>query len=209
MYATDKIRNLGVDELRILVDESRSKKEILEKLDINPANGNAKSVLSLRLRENGLKSPRGFSNWNKYSKEQLLDAVKKAKCMTDVINLLGLSVNGGNRPTLKKLIKELGLDTSHFDITSRRNRGKNLTKEEIFVENKHVPKISKFILKFGLLDYRCGKCGNTGEWLGEELKLQPDHINGNNRDNRIENLRYLCPNCHTQTETYAGRNKKK
>lgn len=50
-------------------------------------------------------------------------------------------------------------------------------------------------------------CGNIGEWQGQKLVLQLDHINGKNNDHRIENLRFLCPNCHSITETYAGKNK--
>ena len=57
------------------------------------------------------------------------------------------------------------------------------------------------------LEYKCAECGNRGEWLGKPLSLQLDHINGKNNDHRIENLRFLCPNCHTQTDTYSGKNK--
>lgn len=57
------------------------------------------------------------------------------------------------------------------------------------------------------LEYKCAFCGNTGEWLGQKLTLQLDHINGKNNDYRIENLRFLCPNCHSITPTYAGKNK--
>lgn len=59
------------------------------------------------------------------------------------------------------------------------------------------------------MEYKCACCGNTGEWNGRPLVLQLDHINGDNCDNRLENLRFLCPNCHSQTDTFAGRNCKK
>ena len=55
--------------------------------------------------------------------------------------------------------------------------------------------------------FRCARCGNEGEWLGEPLTLQLDHANGRYDDNRLENLRWLCPNCHSQTPTFAGRGK--
>ena len=64
------------------------------------------------------------------------------------------------------------------------------------------------LFKEGLLEEKCAICGNLGEWNDKPLSLVIDHINGNHSDNRIENLRILCPNCHSQTETFAGKNKK-
>jgi Zn finger protein HypA/HybF involved in hydrogenase expression len=62
------------------------------------------------------------------------------------------------------------------------------------------------ILKYDLLPYKCAICGLYPEWNGQILTLQVDHINGNNKDHRLENLRFLCPNCHSQTPNYAGAN---
>jgi len=56
-----------------------------------------------------------------------------------------------------------------------------------------------------VLPFRCAECDNVGEWRGRPLTLQLDHVNGIYNDNRLENLRWLCPNCHSQTETFAGR----
>ena len=64
------------------------------------------------------------------------------------------------------------------------------------------------IIKNNLMEYKCAICGNIGEWNGKQLVLQLDHINGDHFDNRLENLRFLCPNCHSQTETFGSKNYK-
>ena len=63
------------------------------------------------------------------------------------------------------------------------------------------------LIKQNLIPYLCQKCGNSGEWNGKILKLQIDHINGIYNDNRLVNLRFLCPNCHSQTETFSGKHR--
>lgn len=82
--------------------------------------------------------------------------------------------------------------------------------EEVFVKNSTYTRshLKSKLLKYKLLPLRCKKCGIGEEWNGEPLTLQIDHINGVSNDNRLENLRFLCPNCHSQTSTYAGANTK-
>jgi Zn finger protein HypA/HybF involved in hydrogenase expression len=88
-------------------------------------------------------------------------------------------------------------------------KGKNLTPNElIFTENSLYANemVKGRIVKDNLLEYKCVKCG-IDSWCRESIVLDLDHINGDNRDNRLSNLRFLCPNCHSQTDTYKGRNK--
>lgn len=81
--------------------------------------------------------------------------------------------------------------------------------EESFIENSPTTRaiIRRYIIRHNLIPYVCEKCGNDGNWQGQILTLQLDHRNGVNNDHRLENLRWLCPNCHSQTETFTGRNK--
>lgn len=88
-------------------------------------------------------------------------------------------------------------------------KGKVLTpNEEIFKENSSYSNelVKQRIITQDLLEYKC-KCCGISDWQGQTIVLDLDHINGDNRNNRLENLRFLCPNCHSQTDTYKGRNK--
>ena len=127
---------------------------------------------------------------------------------------IGLSPNGSNsRFQLKKRIEELGLDISHFDSTrDAREASIKYSLEEIMVEDssyQNTTKLKERIIAANIIPYECAICGNKGEWQGQKLVLQLDHINGKHFDHRKENLRFLCPNCHSQTHTFSGRNKKK
>lgn len=91
--------------------------------------------------------------------------------------------------------------------TSRPVGSRNL-EEYLTLDGPYIKtfKLKQKLLAAGLLVNKCSICGQGPEWSGRPLVLQLDHKNGNNRDNRIENLRIICPNCHTQTDTFTGRN---
>lgn len=93
-------------------------------------------------------------------------------------------------------------------IWSDERVGRKYTKEQIFSEESQISngRLKKIILTERLIEYKC-ECGINNEWRGKKIELELDHINGNNRDNRLLNLRFLCPNCHSQTDNFRGRNK--
>lgn len=138
----------------------------------------------------------------------LRTAVLKADSLTDVLYELGLVPAGGNFVSIHKHIVRLGLSTDHF--TRTRNRGRRERKPvDIFVKNSTVTHVAWFVRKFSVIPYVCQICNNPGVHNGQPLTLQVDHCNGDRSDNRLSNLRYLCPNCHTQTSNYAGKNVRK
>lgn len=146
----------------------------------------------------------------KYTIEQLIEAVKISKSYVEVMRFLGLRTAGGNNKTVKKLISQLSLDISHWDPTTylsglKQRHGKTISDDEVFIENFIISKSAvKRRFKHKSI-YKCSICNSEPIWQDKPLTLQLDHINGNNNDNRLENLRWLCPNCHTQTTTFAGR----
>lgn len=142
------------------------------------------------------------------SDEEFKTIIKNSFSYSDCLRALGLGTNGGSSTdVLKKRIQELECSTEHFDGHKAKAIKNYRPLEEILIENSdYVSTVSlkKRLIDAKLLEYKCSKCG-ISEWQGEPLTLQLDHINGNHIDNRIENLRLLCPNCHSQTHTYAGK----
>ena len=149
----------------------------------------------------------------KIADKDFIQIIKESKSYSDALRALGLSPKGGSSSKLlKKRISELNISTEHFDI----NKGiapdsRKYKLEDILVKNstyQNIASLKRRLIRSEKLEYKCAICGNTGEWQGQTLVLQLDHINGVNNDHRLENLRFLCPNCHSLTDTYAGRNNK-
>lgn len=141
------------------------------------------------------------------STEELQDVVSRSKNYWDVLKNLGYSKQSGAMYKLLKFrVEKDGIDTSHFKLSKP---FKFYSMSEILVENSPYTNISKLkgrLVKEGILEYKCSVCGNTGEWNGKPLSLQLHHKNGKHFDHRVENLCFLCPNCHSQTDNFAGKN---
>jgi len=146
------------------------------------------------------------------SDEEFKDIIKNANSYSDCMRALNLTTRGGSSTErLKQRIQELGCSTEHFgQLSNGKSANARYDLEEILVENStyfNITRLKERLIREGKLEYKCETCGNTGEWLGQKLTLQLDHKNGKHNDHRLENLRFLCPNCHSITETYAGKNK--
>lgn len=151
-----------------------------------------------------------------YTDEQLAAAIESSRSFAEVLSRLGLATAGGNYATLHASALRLGLDTSHFDgqgwAKGRRlaPRPSALSLAAILVADSIYQsyKLKHRLLQAGVFRRECRECGNT-QWQGQPIPLELDHVNGNSRDNRLENLRLLCPNCHAFTATYRARNRRK
>ena len=148
----------------------------------------------------------------KLSDEQFVELLKKSSTISEVLFKLGYTVKGNSwgYSQVKRRMDDLNLDYSIFKGKSaviKTNKLNNVKKEDILKENcKHQRTVlRRYVIKNNLIPYKCAICGCT-EWQGKTLSLELDHINGVNNDNRLENLRFLCPNCHSQTSTYGSRN---
>lgn len=150
-------------------------------------------------------------NLDKDNLQQMLDA---SNSIAEVILKIGLSLHSNNYKELNNKVKKdkLSLDKLNENRNAKFFKGINKFElEEILIENSTYNKqdLKRRIIKENLIDYKCAICTNIGEWNNQKLTLQLDHINGVNTDNRLENLRFLCPNCHSQTDTYTGKNTKR
>ena len=151
-------------------------------------------------------------NW---SKERLLDTVKSSNCWMAWLRALGIPTRGCNYRTLKSKAALYNIDTSHFSsIYARTHNGqrtiKNRTNEQIFIENGRI-KIES--VKSAYIDRilnkipKCECCG-IETWNEKTIVFQLHHKDGNNKNNKIENLILLCPNCHSQTDNFSNRKRK-
>ena len=145
----------------------------------------------------------------KYTKEILEDAARKSKSYADVIRCLGMKMAGGNHAHVKRQIQKFGIDISHFQ--DKLHAFKNAARKKAFASRKTCDEVfnlsPEYRLKGKMLtraliesgtEYKCVKCDVKNTYNGLPITLEVDHVDENWRNNKKENLQFLCPNCHSQ-----------
>ena len=152
----------------------------------------------------------------KIERIQLQNIVETAKTFSEILIKFNLNNKGGNIKTLKNRLKIEGITFDHIKQGRDSNKGKHFNKKchllkDVLVAGSSYSRntLKKRLIKIGLLNSsKCNICELLPKWNGSKLVFVLDHINGISNDNRIENLRLLCPNCNSQTDTFAGKRKK-
>lgn len=147
----------------------------------------------------------------KYTEQELRKACADNFSYHRVLCQLGVTPAGGNYATLKKAIKYFNIDISHFTGQGWNKGKKHGPKRSLddYLSNKFPIKtysLKRRLLAEGIFQHKCYNCNNE-EWLGEPTPLELHHIDGNSKNNNLSNLQLLCPNCHSLTSNYRGRNK--
>lgn len=196
--------------LKALVDKGLSQTDIAKKLH------KGKTTVRYWLSKYNLKTARWSVLRNKIARstKNLAAITKRSSSLSEILREYGLQNKGGNIKTLKKCLKKKGIDFSHIPLGISSNKGRSLPKgkvplHDVMIEDSTYSRyhLKKRIIESGIIEYKCAKCGIRSEWQGEHIVLILDHINGIPNDHRRKNLRFLCPNCNSQTNTFAGRNR--
>lgn len=145
-----------------------------------------------------------------YSIDKLIENAESCVNMLDLCHKMGIkNVGGEDYREVRNLARELGI-VLRFSYKKEfcKQKQEKIPIGEILIEKssyKNSARLKKRLISEGLKEEKCENCGLT-EWMGQKISLQIHHINGVHDDNRVENLQILCPNCHSLTDTYAGKN---
>jgi len=150
-----------------------------------------------------------------WKKQDFINAVQSSLTISETLRKLNLSISYGNYNTFRKYKEKWNVDTTHFNVKkvqsekSKKANKKRWPLEDVMIKNSWYSRshLRARLIKNKIIPYECSMCKIT-TWQNKKLSLHLDHINGDNIDHRLENLRFLCPNCHSQTSSYGGKRHK-
>jgi len=146
------------------------------------------------------------------TKTELQKLIDDNTSINAILKQLNVNSNGsGAYKTFKNHCRRLQIDVPFYKNNGNAVIGPKINLDEILIENstyQNGTRLKKRLVSEGVLEYKCSgeNCKVGNEWNGKPITLQLDHANGIHNDNRIENIRFLCPNCHSQTGTFSGKN---
>lgn len=203
-----KIKDISVEDIKVAISKTKSKRGALRLLGCNDNNGNEMIHLSKIADENGIDM--GYFSYS-FDFSKISEVINNSYGFLDIAKNLGIvdkntkKINSRLISKIKSYIESEKMDISHFRYQNGSRFGK--TDDEVFCKNGDVSTstVKKRFLK--KVEYKCKEC-NISQWNGKKISLQMDHIDGDCCNHLLSNLRLLCPNCHSQTETFARKNRK-
>ena len=204
-------KNLSEDDLKRIVQESHSWSDVISKCNLKTITRS----LQRKLKKYDIDCTHfetyfdgKYTRVNKFTKEQIIEVVKNNDKWIDIMKAFGY-ISCAHVEHIKTKLVNLGIDFSHVDTHYDRPKNCIPLSEILVVDSNYncMYLLRKRLKKELGWEHKCVVCNNT-EWNNQPIPIQIDHINGDHFDNRIENLRFLCPNCHAQTDTYCGKNMK-
>jgi Zn finger protein HypA/HybF involved in hydrogenase expression len=148
------------------------------------------------------------STIDKLSSEEFKKLINSSNSRSDVFVKLGLRKSGESFKIISRRIKLENIDVSHFikgGHTGAKGNNRKFSHDDVYCENSKIRDIRSRVLSDKIMEYKCSKCDIKDYWCNKPLTLELDHENGIKNDNRKQNLRWLCPNCHSQTETFGNK----
>ncbi|MER6181614.1 HNH endonuclease [Streptomyces sp. NPDC001652] len=198
------------EELKEAAAKATSVRGVARALGV-PDDSRSRATLNRMLRSQGIDTGHFSHRRVPIPEGRLREVVEHATSYADVMRDLGMDVNDTNHRRVRRAVSRLGLETGHFRRRTwarpERPAPEPISHRVLIVLPSDAGRTNRTQLHRALAEigvpYACETCGNEGEWLGQPITLQIDHINGDWHDNRRENLRYLCPNCHALTDTWC------